>query len=82
VTARVVRPLSGPLKAGASVAFSLTQGACNARFTEEHAFVQPGGELVVLLARDVAGGLYQLRTESAEAYAVALNTCPRVPSPR
>jgi hypothetical protein len=75
VDARVVGPIKGPLSAGDPLRFSLSQGACGDPHSVNDDFTSPGSNLILLLMRDVAGGIYQTRAEKPEAYARAQAAC-------
>ncbi len=77
VEGRVLEVVKGPLAAGQPLRFSLSQGACGDPRSVNDDFVQPGARLVLLLARDIAGGVYQVRAETPQAYAANEAACRR-----
>jgi hypothetical protein len=77
VVGTVLRVLKGPLKAGATLRFVLSQGACGVADSINDEFVEPGAELVVLLRRTSTGEVYQTRAESPAAYEAKERACGR-----
>jgi hypothetical protein len=75
VTGLVSKVVKGPLAEGQAVAFSLTQGACGDPNSVNDDFTRPGADLVVALQRDAAGGVYQVRAETAADYAAREASC-------
>jgi len=75
VRGRVVATLKGPLKPGDPVRFTLTQGACGGIDPFNDDFIDPGGEVVVVLQRGGDGALFAVRSETPADHEARERAC-------